>query len=173
VPEVIGPTERTLRYLEPLGSLAPADAVVALIIDESGKYLVQLRDSKPTIYFPDHWGCFGGAVESGETEWQCLARELEEEIALDIGALPVRYFTAFSFDFSFAGGSTIRRTFYEVRVATASLSNLKLREGRAMELFPGPQLLTMQVVPYDRFALWMHCYRAELAMPEDINAKRD
>jgi 8-oxo-dGTP pyrophosphatase MutT (NUDIX family) len=154
------------RYLEPVGPLKPADAVVAIIVDEAGKYLVQLRDAKPTIFFPDHWGCFGGAAEPGETELQCLARELQEEIELDIGALPVRHFTTFSFDFGFAGGSVIRRTFYEVRATAAELGNLTLREGREMGVFPGPQLLAMQVVPYDRFALWMHCYKAELATPE-------
>jgi 8-oxo-dGTP diphosphatase len=153
---------RSLRYLEPHGPLKPADAVVAIIIDESGRYLVQLRDPKPTIFFPDHWGCFGGAIEPGETDRQCLARELEEEIELDISSLPVSHFTTFSFDFGFAGGSVIRRTFYEVRATAASLSNLTLREGRAMQFFPGPELLAMQVVPYDRFALWMHCYRVEL-----------
>jgi 8-oxo-dGTP pyrophosphatase MutT (NUDIX family) len=155
-----------LRYLEPAGPLKPADAVAAIIIDDAGKYLVQLRDAKPTIFFPDHWGCFGGAAESGETELQCLARELQEEIELDIGALPVRHFTTFSFDFGFAGGSVIRRTFYEVRATAAALGNLTLREGREMGVFAGPQLLAMQVVPYDRFALWMHCYKAELAAPE-------
>jgi 8-oxo-dGTP pyrophosphatase MutT (NUDIX family) len=154
-----------LRYLEPHGSLKPADAVVAIIIDELGRYLVQLRDAKPTIFFPDHWGCFGGAIEPGETDRECLARELKEEIELDISALPVRQFTTFSFDFGFAGGSVIRRTFYEVRATAASLGNLTLHEGRSMELFPGPQLLAMQVVPYDRFALWMHCYRTELTAP--------
>ena len=153
---------RSLRYLEPRGPLKPADAVVAIIIDESGRYLVQLRDPKPTIFFPDHWGCFGGAIEPGETDRQCLARELEEEIELDISSLPVSHFTTFSFDFGFAGGSVIRRTFYEVRATVASLSNLTLREGRAMQFFPGPELLAMQVVPYDRFALWMHCYRVQL-----------
>ncbi len=164
VPDVSGPeaTANSLRYLEPQGPLAPADAAVAIITDEVGRYLVQLRDAKPTIFFPDHWGCFGGAMERGETEQECLARELLEEIGLEIGVLSVRHFTTFSFDFGFAGGSVIRRIFFEVSAPAASLSNLTLREGRAMQLFPGPQLLAMQVVPYDRFALWMHCYRAEL-----------
>ena len=48
--------ERPLRYLEPQGSLKPANAAVALIVDEQARYLVQLRDLKPTIFFPDHWG---------------------------------------------------------------------------------------------------------------------
>lgn len=158
---------RPLRYLEPHGPLKPADAAVAIIVDDSSRYLVQLRDPKPTIFFPDHWGCFGGAVEPGETDRECLARELQEEIDLDISSLPVGLFTTFTFDFGFAGGAVIRRTFYEVRATAASLKDLTLREGRAMELFPGPQLLAMQVVPYDRFALWMHCYREELAARAD------
>jgi 8-oxo-dGTP diphosphatase len=161
---------RSLRYLEPNGSLKPADAAVAIIIDDSGRYFVQLRDSKPTIFFPDHWGCFGGAIEPGETDRECLSRELQEEIGLDINSLSVSHFTTFSFDFGFAGGSVIRRIFYEVSATAASLSNLTLREGRAMQLFPGPRLLAMQVVPYDRFALWMHCYRAELGILENASA---
>ncbi len=75
----------------------------------------------------------------------------------------MRHFTTFTFDFSFAGGSVIRRAFFEVKADSASLSNLTLREGREKRLFPGPKLLAMQVVPYDRFAIWMHCYRKELS----------
>lgn len=158
--------ERLPRYLEPQCDLKPANAAVALIVDESGRYLVQLRDAKPTIFFPDHWGCFGGAVEPGETDRDCLLREVNEEIGLDLAVLPVRHFTTFTFDFGFAGGSVIHRTFYEVHASAASLSGLTLREGRSMQLFPGPQLLALQVVPYDRFAIWMHCYRRELERRE-------
>ena len=78
---------RPRRYLEPQGTLKPANAAVALIVDELGRYFVQLRDSKPTIFFPDHWGCFGGAVEPGETDERCLARELDEELGLDLRLL--------------------------------------------------------------------------------------
>lgn len=151
-----------LRYLEPVGPLHPANAAVALIVNEAGRYLVQLRDRKPTIFFPDHWGCFGGAVEPGETDRMCLARELREEIALDIGGLEVRHFTTFTFDFGFAGGAVIHRAFYELCLTGDALAGLRLGEGRAMRLIAGPELLAIQVVPYDRFAIWMHCYRAEL-----------
>ena len=151
-----------LRYLEPHGRLKPANAAVALIVDEMGRYLMQLRDAKPTIFFPDHWGCFGGAVEPGETDECCLARELDEELGLDLRLCAARHFTTFTFDFSFAGGSVIHRAFFEVKADSASLANVTLREGREMRLFPGPELLAMQVVPYDRFAIWMHNYRKEL-----------
>jgi 8-oxo-dGTP pyrophosphatase MutT (NUDIX family) len=154
---------RASRYLEPRGPLKPADAAVALIVDKDGRYLVQLRDSKPTIFFPDHWGCFGGALEPGETDERCLEREIDEELGLDLRQCAVRHFTTFTFDFGFAGGSVIHRAFFEVKAPAASLANLTLREGREKRLFPGPELLAMQVVPYDRFAIWMHCYRKELS----------
>jgi len=161
--ERIEPPVRPRRYLEPQGRLQPANAAVALIVDEQGRYLVQLRDSKPTIFFPGHWGCFGGALEPGETDDRCLARELDEELGLDVTRLAVRHFTTFTFDFGFAGGTVIHRAFYEVNATGASLAGLSLREGRSMQLFAGPELLAEQVVPYDRFAIWMHCYRRELS----------
>jgi 8-oxo-dGTP pyrophosphatase MutT (NUDIX family) len=156
-------SDRASRYLQPQGLLKPANASVALIVDEERRYLVQLRDSKPTIFFPDHWGCFGGALEPEETNERALAREIDEELGLDLRRCRVRHFTTFTFDFGFAGGSVIHRAFFEVKADTASLANLTLREGREKRLFPGPELLALQVVPYDRFAIWMHCYRNELS----------
>jgi hypothetical protein len=46
-----------------------------------GRYLVQLCDSKPTIFFPDHWGCFGGAGEAGETDERCWRANWTKNLA--------------------------------------------------------------------------------------------
>jgi 8-oxo-dGTP diphosphatase len=150
-------------YLRPAGKLSPADAAVALITDEHQRYLMQLRDAKPTIFFPDHWGCFGGALDPGESSEQAVRRELMEEIGLELGPEPLVRFTNFTFDFSNVGSGVINRTYFEVRVSASILTRLRLAEGREMRFCPAPELLRAQVVPYDRFAVWMHYYRRELA----------
>ncbi|CDO59344.1 mutator protein [Candidatus Phaeomarinobacter ectocarpi] len=157
-------TPGDLDYLEPVGSLSPAPAAVALIVDERGRYLVQLRDDIPTIFFPNHWGCFGGALEPGETHLDALHRELHEELALDSAPLGAEEFTRFTFDFGFAGGGIIDRAFFEVPIKAAQVDEMVLGEGSELRLWEGPELLKQPVVPYDRFAIWMHCYRTQLAL---------
>ncbi|MEM8811180.1 MAG: NUDIX domain-containing protein [Pseudomonadota bacterium] len=151
-----------LPYLKPSKPLEPADAAVALMVDEDDRYVMQLRDAIPTIFFPDHWGCFGGALEPGESYEDGLIRELHEELDIDVSDMPIAVFTDFSFDFGFAGGGIVHRRFFEVRIPSSALASLTLSEGREIGVFPGPELLQKSVVPYDRFALWMHCYRVDL-----------
>ena len=62
--------------------------VAALLVLDDGRYVMQLRDAIPRIFYPGHWGCFGGAVEAGEEPEQALRRELAEENDRDIRALP-------------------------------------------------------------------------------------
>ena len=50
------------------------------IIHKDGEYLLQLRSNIPSIVYPNCWSFFGGEIEEGETPWQALQRELEEEI---------------------------------------------------------------------------------------------
>ncbi|MBI4063332.1 MAG: NUDIX domain-containing protein [Elusimicrobia bacterium] len=44
------------------------------------RILMQLRDPKPRIPYPGHWGFFGGAVHAKEKAQKAAARELAEEI---------------------------------------------------------------------------------------------
>jgi 8-oxo-dGTP pyrophosphatase MutT (NUDIX family) len=131
------------------------DAVVAIIVLDDGRYLMQLRDDKPGIFYPNHWGLFGGAVDCGEQPEAALRRELMEELQLETGALT--YFTRMDFDFSRLNAGSVYRIYYELRLPAAKLSNLRLGEGRLMEALDLRQiLLDKQVVPYDSFALWLH-----------------
>ena len=60
------PAAKRPRYLEPQGPLKPANAAVALIIDEQGRYLVQLRDAKPDNFFPRSLGMFRWSARDRE-----------------------------------------------------------------------------------------------------------
>jgi 8-oxo-dGTP pyrophosphatase MutT (NUDIX family) len=135
------------------GALTPGDAVAALIVLDDGRYLMQLRDQKPGIFYPGHWGLFGGALDPGESVEAALTRELEEELGLE-GASG-RYVTDLTFAFGHFG--RIVRHFYEVRIPAAELSRLTIREGREMRPFAAHDILTQpRVVAYDSFAIWMH-----------------
>ncbi len=55
-----------------------------LLFDRAGRLLIYLRDKKPEIPFPNRWDFFGGHVEAGETPEQALAREVKEELNIDL-----------------------------------------------------------------------------------------
>ena len=55
--------------------------VIKDIIKNSNKYLLQLRDNNPNIVYPNNWSFFGGEKQIGETCWECLRRELSEEMS--------------------------------------------------------------------------------------------
>jgi 8-oxo-dGTP pyrophosphatase MutT (NUDIX family) len=138
------------------GRLRPADAAVALIVvGRQQRYLMQLRDQKSGIFYPGHWGLFGGATDPGESPEQTLKRELVEELGL--GTTSMTYFTEFEFDFEFGGFGRLKRRFYEVILDDDALRGLFLGEGVEMRLFTARQILMApRVVPFDAFAIWLH-----------------
>lgn len=63
---------------------APAQ-VAALIVNSADQYLLHLRDNAPgAIVSPGTWSLLGGAREHGETPQQAIARELAEEVGIDV-----------------------------------------------------------------------------------------
>jgi 8-oxo-dGTP pyrophosphatase MutT (NUDIX family) len=137
------------------GRLTPGDASVALIVLDDSRYLMQLRDQKPGIFFPGHWGCFGGGMDAGETPEAALRRELQEELGFNLQSMT--YFTRFAFDFSCWGSRLLDRHYYEVKIAASAVEAMTLGEGSAMRAFDGRELLANEkVTPYDSVAIWMH-----------------
>lgn len=57
-----------------------ATVVTAAIIEKNGKYLVSRRPREDE----DVWEFPGGKVEEGETREQSLAREISEELGMDV-----------------------------------------------------------------------------------------
>lgn len=139
--------------------LTPAGASAALIVTEDGRYLMQHRDELPGIFFPGFWGCFGGALEPGESALDAMRRELAEELAWRPPAL--RHFATLGLDFSFAGHGALPRHFFVAPVRPEEVDGMKLAEGQALALIPGDEILRMpMVVPYDATVIWQHLSRA-------------
>ena len=118
--------------------LRPSDAVAALLVHEDGRYIMQLRDAKDGIFYPGHWGCFGGAVEAGEDTAQAMLRELKEELEF-VPAKPLERFTQFDFDFAPLGHPKVYRLYYETTVSDATFKRMVLHEGSALRAFDGAE----------------------------------
>jgi len=53
---------------------------LALICENTGSLLMQLRDFKDWIYSPGTWCFFGGKIEPAEFPEAAITRELQEEL---------------------------------------------------------------------------------------------
>jgi 8-oxo-dGTP pyrophosphatase MutT (NUDIX family) len=141
--------------------LTGSDAVAAIIQVEDGRYLMQHRDSAPEIWYPDHWGCFGGAVHTGEDPQDALQREVYEE--LEFKLRKATYFTRFDFDLTGLHMSHYYRIYYVVEMTLAELGAVVLHEGKDVQAFSGETLLnTLRVTPYDAFAMFLYHERKRL-----------
>lgn len=146
------------HFLTSRARLNAGDAAAAIIVTEDGRYLLQLRDDLPQIWYPGHWGLFGGAIDPGENELEALHRELREELELE--ATETRLFTGFEFDLNPEAKRRHFRNYYEVRVTEATVGRLILHEGAEMRLLSGDEALSLpRLVPYDAFALFLHHHR--------------
>ena len=159
----LDPLQADRAFIESSTPLLPSDAAAALIQPRAGRYLMQLRDPFDWIFFPGHWGLFGGAIEEGESGQTTLARELREELELDVAEQELSYFTRLDLDLSCAGHGAVRREFYNLTISPERVRTLRLKEGAGLRVFTAEEvLLEPRVTPYDLWAIWVYEARSRL-----------
>jgi 8-oxo-dGTP pyrophosphatase MutT (NUDIX family) len=149
------------NYLGSSMPLRASSAVAAIVVVDRERYLMQLRDDVPYIWYPGHWGLFGGAVDAGEDEIAALRRELREELELELQTAEL--FVRFDFDLTPMGLARYTRAYYEVPIGAEVCERLVLHEGAEMRAFSGDDALSLpRLSPYDSFALFMHHHRRRI-----------
>lgn len=129
-----------------------------LLVMPDGRYLMQLRDNKPEILIPDHWGLFGGSVDPGETGEAALRRELREE--LEFEACEVTPFTELVIELPLPAPRTDQMSFFAVPVEERDLAAMVQHEGAGRRLFTAEELAAEpKVAPWDLAAVLMHARR--------------
>lgn len=152
------------HFLTDSSRLSPGDAAAAIIVFDDGRYLLQLRDNKEGIFFPGHWGLFGGAIEEVETNASALLRELKEELGVSV--TDFTHLMGFEFDLQLMWRGKFMHSIFEVRLPLKIQGTLNLMEGERMGTFSKQEVLQLHpVTPYDAFAIWCHTNR------ERINSK--
>jgi 8-oxo-dGTP pyrophosphatase MutT (NUDIX family) len=150
-----------LSFLTSRAPLTAGHAVAALLVLENDRYVMQLRDDNPDIWYPGHWGLFGGGIDPGEDEIATLRRELREELELEVEE--ARLFATINYDLQPIGLDCYFRTYFEVPVSAAAWSRVVLHEGADVRAFAGDEALSLpRISPYDAFALFLHRNRNRL-----------
>lgn len=150
-------------FLNARPPLSPKNAVAAIIINEDNQVLLQLRDDKEEIFFPNHWGCFGGAIDGDETPYAALVREISEELGLAFDVNAIETFIKITFNAKPSAKNTVDRHFFLVRTDTAGIKGMQLQEGSDMRFFTWEEAMRLaNISPYDKFGLWLYFNQARL-----------
>jgi 8-oxo-dGTP pyrophosphatase MutT (NUDIX family) len=133
----------------------------ALLVTPDGRYLMQLRDDKPTILLPGHWALFGGTVDAGETAAAAIRRELVEELEFD--ASEIAAFSEMIVELPFVPPRFDRMNFFALPISEREEQAMVQHEGAGRRLFTPENLaLEPRVAPWDLAAVLMHARRQTL-----------
>ncbi len=130
----------------------------AIIIFYKNKVLLQKRDYLENIFYPGYWGLFGGSKNNNENYHSTIIREIKEEIDYKIDKKNLKYFIKLDLEFPTSKDNlSVKRYFfsYEIKNINKFKRNLVLREGSDWEFFDKKKCDSLQVTPYDKFAIDM------------------
>ena len=124
------------------------------IIVVKNNYLLQLRDNKKNVYFPNFWGVFGGRVEKTEAYHQALEREIKEETNLIVTVSRM----ILSVNFKMIGLKKKRNiAYYECKISEKR--KIILTEGRKYKFFSFNQIKKLNIIPMDFAAINSYYWR--------------
>jgi|TARA_B110000967_G_C18635323_1_gene435768 8-oxo-dGTP diphosphatase len=123
------------------------------IIILKNKYLLQLRDNKKNIFFPNFWGLFGGSLNKNETHKKAVEREMNEETNLTVKAVKEVLCVHFSI-------KTLKKKYQIVYYECKNLKKKKfiLSEGKKYSFFSFNQIKKLNMVPMDFVAISSHYF---------------
>jgi 8-oxo-dGTP diphosphatase len=120
---------------------------VVLLEDAKGRIAMQLRDDRPGVSYPGHWGLFGGGREAGETPEEAGIREVREELGRSLD--PSRLRRLDTQIVAWPNGALLlpcRVHVFHYPLAD-ELAGAKLHEGRAFAAMAPKQIRAARVVP--------------------------
>lgn len=136
-------------HVEALRGEFDGRASMTAVLDGTDRVLLNLRDDKPEILYPNHWAILGGAAEPGEAPAVTARRELREEIGAAVdGFEPFEHFCTV-ID---RGGHRHLVSVFTVRT-TAPITEFVLAEGRELRFFPFDELDALLITPFVRNVL--------------------
>lgn len=118
-------------------AISPFDGAKCALLAPGGMVVI-LRDQLDWLPWAGHWDLPGGGREGHEDPWQCLARELHEELGLRISRAGLLWHRRWSP----RQPGALARHFMVVRVSAAQLAPLRFGgEGQGWTLMPPARYL--------------------------------
>jgi 8-oxo-dGTP diphosphatase len=119
------------------------DGTNIILLNDQNAVLLQLRDNKPTIPYPNMWAIPGGHIDKGETPLECILREVKEELGIELSNAAL---------FMAAERSYGREHTYWAR-ANFRLEDIKLSEGQGVRWFSHDEIKNIQLIYEDNLIL--------------------
>ena len=114
-------------------------AAKIILVNPENKILLQLRDNKPTIIYPDYWATIGGEMEDGETPLQGLKREIKEEISSEVSDI--------EFVGDFSDEEVGFRLFLFKGKVNDKIEDIKFTEGQKLGFFSIQEIEGLKMYP--------------------------
>lgn len=112
-----------------------------VVVNDAGEVLMQHRDNKPGIFYPDYWGYPAGSVEEGEDFKEAAKRELKEES----GYVAEELYELVDETYTRTDGETVNRHIYWTRYDGKQA--IQLNEGQEMRFVSHEFLTDKKMLP--------------------------